>query len=84
MKIFSLILGRTYSSLPKFDFKLLKVTNIEKVGIVQLNRPQSLNALSRDIFVEINQALSELDRSPYIHAIILTGDEKAFAGEFVL
>lgn len=45
-----------------------------------MNRPKSLNALSTPFFVEINDALRTFDDDPTIGAIVMTGNEKAFAG----
>lgn len=49
------------------------------VALIQLNRPQALNALNAKVLEELGQALSELDNNDDIGAIVLTGSEKAFA-----
>jgi len=49
------------------------------VGIVQLNRPKALNALSSEVMGELVKALEELDKDESVHAIILTGGDKVFA-----
>ena len=49
------------------------------VAVVLLNRPQQLNALSDDLMDELVSALSELDRDAEIRAIVLGGNERAFA-----
>jgi enoyl-CoA hydratase len=49
------------------------------VGLVTLNRPKALNALSSALIDELNAAMLEFDRSPGIGCIVLTGSEKAFA-----
>lgn len=46
-----------------------------------LNRPKSLNALCSPLFKELNQALEEADKDDSVGAMVLTGSEKAFAGE---
>jgi enoyl-CoA hydratase len=50
-----------------------------RVGLIKLNRPQSLNALSNPLVEELNVALAEFESDPNIGAIVLTGSEKAFA-----
>ena len=60
-------------------YQYLKVQPHGKVAVVHLNRPESLNALSSGLFKELNGALHSLDQDPAIMAIVLTGDEKAFA-----
>src|ERR1043165_3248316 len=49
------------------------------VGIVTLNRPQALNALNPALVAEIGSAFDDLEADPAIGAIVLTGNEKAFA-----
>jgi len=49
------------------------------VGIVTLNRPQALNALNAALVAEIGRALDDLEGDDAIGAIVLTGNEKAFA-----
>lgn len=50
-----------------------------RVGIIQLNRPQALNALSRELMAEVLQALEAYDNDPEIGCLIITGNERAFA-----
>ena len=56
-------------------------THIEadKVGVITLNRPKQLNALSPDLMVELGHALTAFDANASIGCIIITGSEKAFA-----
>src|SRR5881394_3586462 len=49
------------------------------VGVVTLNRPQALNALNAALIAEIGSAFDDLEADPAIGAIVLTGNEKAFA-----
>jgi len=49
------------------------------VGLIQINRPKALNALSTPLILEINQALRDFQSEKSIGAIVLTGSEKAFA-----
>ena len=49
------------------------------VGVIQLNRPQVLNALSLQTMIEIVEAMEEFDRSPDIRCIVIHGNDKAFA-----
>ncbi|MEO8302616.1 MAG: enoyl-CoA hydratase [Betaproteobacteria bacterium] len=50
-----------------------------RVGIVTLNRPKQLNALSDALMDEMGQALLEFDNDASIGAMIITGSERAFA-----
>ena len=49
------------------------------VGIVTLNRPQALNALNAALVAELGMAFDDLEADPAIGAIVLTGNDKAFA-----
>lgn len=51
----------------------------ESVGIIQLNRPEKLNAISQQMMAEIVEATKSYDANPSIGCIIITGNEKAFA-----
>ena len=50
-----------------------------KVGVITLNRPKMLNALSFGVFREIATAVDDLEADAGIGCIVLTGNEKAFA-----
>src|SRR4051812_21643059 len=49
------------------------------VGIVTLNRPKMLNALSFGVFREIAAAIDDLEADDNIGCILVAGSEKAFA-----
>ncbi len=50
-----------------------------KVGLITLNRPKALNALSPELMRELTHALVECEGDENIGAIVITGSEKAFA-----
>ncbi len=50
-----------------------------RVGIVKLNRPEARNAFNQTLLREMFDALDAFDRDPQVGALVLTGDEKAFA-----
>jgi enoyl-CoA hydratase len=49
------------------------------VGIVTLSRPQALNALNAALVAELAAAIDDLEHDDAIGAIVLTGNDKAFA-----
>ena len=49
------------------------------VALVQLNRPKDLNALNLQLMQELSEALQRLDKNDAVRAIIITGNEQAFA-----
>ncbi len=48
-------------------------------AVVQINRPEVLNALNVTLMHELVDALESLETSPEVRCIIITGNEKAFA-----
>jgi len=60
-------------------YKNILTSTEDQIGIVTLNRPNVLNALSHDLMDELVNALQEFDTDDKIRAIILTGSERAFA-----
>jgi len=59
--------------------KTVLVERQEAVGIIRLNRPSALNALNAQLISELGEALDDLEFDPEIGAIVLTGNERAFA-----
>ncbi|HEX6061104.1 MAG TPA: enoyl-CoA hydratase-related protein [Candidatus Limnocylindria bacterium] len=49
------------------------------IAVVQLDRPEVLNALSEELMDELVASLETLDDEPDIRCIVLTGSDKAFA-----
>jgi enoyl-CoA hydratase len=50
------------------------------IALITLNRPKALNALNRQLLLELKSVLAEVESDPTVHAVILTGaGEKAFA-----
>ncbi len=50
-----------------------------KVGVVTLNRPQALNALSPELMRELASALDAFEGDDNIGCMVVTGSDKAFA-----
>ncbi|NXU59878.1 ECHM protein, partial [Turnix velox] len=65
---------------PPFQFLSVQRTGArESVGLIQLNRPQALNALCEGLMQELGRALDAMEKDPRVGAIVLTGSQKAFA-----
>src|SRR6476620_7192198 len=58
---------------------LVLVERRGNVGLITLNRPKVFNALSDALTRELTAALDELEADDAIGALVLTGNEKAFA-----
>ena len=51
----------------------------QRTALVRLNRPKQLNALNAATMDALCAALEELDRDTAVRAIVVTGNERAFA-----
>ena len=51
----------------------------DRVGVVLMNRPKQLNALSGELMGAVVEALVQLDGDDEVRAIVLGGGERAFA-----
>jgi len=61
------------------SYENILVETKDGVGIITLNRPKALNALSSPVTREIATALEGFEADDGIGAILITGSEKAFA-----
>lgn len=58
---------------------MLLVEKDGPVAVVTLNRPEAMNALSRELRAALRQAMLELDNDPSVKVVVLTGaGERAF------
>ena len=55
------------------------VTREPPIAVVQLNRPEVLNALNEELMDDLVRSLEALDADEAIRCVVLTGNEKAFA-----
>ena len=60
-----------------YETLIVEVEN--HVGLIRLNRPDALNALNSRLLGELAEALVEMDASPKVRAVVLTGSDKSFA-----
>ena len=61
------------------SYETILVETHGAVGLIRLNRPKALNALSRQLIAELNEGLDAFEADDAIGAIVLTGSDKAFA-----
>ena len=50
----------------------------DHVGVITLNRPETMNALNRQMYAELEQAFRDAHRDPEVRCIVLTGNGRAF------
>ncbi len=60
-------------------YDTILVEALDRVGLIRLNRPQALNALSAQLLDELFAALTGFDGDAAIGAVVITGSEKAFS-----
>jgi enoyl-CoA hydratase len=60
-------------------YETILVETHDKVGLVRLNRPHALNALSRQLIRELITALRTFDANDAIGAMVITGTPRVFA-----
>ena len=61
------------------NFENVIVEKDGAIGVVTMNRPQALNALSYGLVKDLSLAMQELDHDLEVRVIIVTGGEKVFA-----
>jgi enoyl-CoA hydratase len=61
------------------NYENILLDKADGVGVITLNRPNALNALNDSLIGELAMGLAELEADDGIGAIVITGDEKAFA-----
>ena len=62
------------------EFKCIIYEKAEGVGTITLNRPEALNAFSKDVVEEILFALEDIRKDENVRVVVLTGaGEKAFS-----
>ena len=61
------------------DTTLILTSLLDRTGLIQINRPQQLNALNATVMEELATALEEFDRNDQVGCLVVTGDQRAFA-----
>ncbi|MCF8477149.1 MAG: enoyl-CoA hydratase [Pseudolabrys sp.] len=61
------------------SYQNLIVETKGRVGVIQLNRPQALNALNRALIADLIQAIDAFEADDAIGCLLITGTDKAFA-----
>ena len=61
------------------NYENIIVSTNGNVGVITINRPKVLNALSSAVMDEMSKALDNFEADDEIGAIVITGNEKSFA-----
>jgi enoyl-CoA hydratase len=65
-------------------YETIKADVEDKVAILSMNRPRVLNAINKQMIVEITHAMGELGRRNDVRAIVIRGEGRAFSAGFDL
>ncbi|MCP3899276.1 MAG: enoyl-CoA hydratase/isomerase family protein [Desulfobacteraceae bacterium] len=61
------------------DYKCIIFEKKEKIGLIKLNRPKVLNAMNRQLWIEMLDALEVARLDNDIKVLIITGESRAFS-----
>ena len=61
------------------NYEFIRAEQKGRAGLITLNRPKQLNALSPALMRELGEALAAFDADPGVGAIVIIGSDKAFA-----
>jgi len=61
------------------DYECIIYEKQDKIGLIKLNRPKVLNAMNRQLWIEMQDALESAKLDNEIKALIITGEGRAFS-----
>ncbi len=61
------------------EFECIIYEKNEGIATIKLNRPQVLNAMNKQLWLDIQEALENIKNDPEIKALIITGEGRAFS-----
>jgi enoyl-CoA hydratase len=61
------------------DFECIIYEKEAGIATIKLNRPQVLNAMNRQLWIDFQEALEDVKGDPEIKALIITGEGRAFS-----
>ena len=61
------------------DFECIIYEKSDGVATIALNRPRVLNAMNKQLWVDFQAALEDVQNDPQIKALIITGEGRAFS-----
>jgi enoyl-CoA hydratase len=60
-------------------YETVVVTKQGNIGVITLNRPQAMNALSTKLVTEMISALTEFEKDDEVRCLVIAGSERAFS-----
>ncbi len=64
------------------EYQAILYEKKDRIGYITLNRPDKLNALSRELLAELRHVLGDIDGDDDVRVVILTGAGRAFSAGF--
>lgn len=61
------------------SYETIAVSREGMIGVITLNRPQAMNALSTKMVTELVAALSDFERDEEVRCLVIAGSERAFS-----
>jgi enoyl-CoA hydratase len=61
------------------EYETIQVSKEGALGIIMLNRPQAMNALSGTLVKELISALTDFERDDDVRCLVMAGSERAFS-----
>jgi len=61
------------------DFECIIYEKDEGIATIKLNRPQVLNAMNKQLWLDLQVALEDVENDPEIKVLIITGEGRAFS-----
>lgn len=61
------------------DFKCIIYEKEDRIALIKLNRPEVLNAMNKQLWLDFQVALEDVKNDPEVKALIITGEGRAFS-----
>lgn len=61
------------------SYECISYEEIDNVGLIKLNRPRVLNAMNRQLWLDMLDALERARSEPRIKVLVFTGEGRAFS-----
>ncbi len=61
------------------DFECIIYEKEDRIALIKLNRPEVLNAMNKQLWLDFQVALEDVKNDPEIKALIITGEGRAFS-----
>lgn len=61
------------------EFECIICEKSDGIAVIKLDRPRVLNAMNKQLWVDIQAALADAEEDPSVKAVIITGEGRAFS-----